>query len=45
MNLYRLGTHGLRPLESEVQASGRIHVRSKQGHSKESKAGPFWHAA
>jgi hypothetical protein len=44
VDLDRLGAHRLGALEGEVQASGRIDVRSKQWHSNQSKAGPFWHA-
>src|SRR3981081_2294419 len=44
MDLDRLGTHRLRALEGEVEAPGRIDVRSKQWHCNQSKAGPFWHA-
>src|SRR5256885_8236485 len=44
VDLYGIRPHGLGALERQVQAAGRIHVSTKNGHSGESKPGPIWHA-
>src|SRR4029077_20107541 len=44
VDLYGIRPHRLRALEGQVQAARRVDMSSKNGHSRESKPGPIWHA-